>query len=579
MIKSTAALDAVAAAPPAAGTFMKSPTNDAIDQALDGVDVSGLSEEFDRLLNSYYASKVDRYMPAPVGTRSFGSGADYHYRYETELMRMIERARLADRDNMVVGQGINRMVANIFQCGFKYDPETGDDDVDQAKREWWHNWSTDADAVDMEGERTFHEFETAGFRHMIVDGDGVFLPINTGPGIGGGPLQYFEAHRLRNPFGFRKMTPSDMNLFCHGVELDRNNKRKAYWLTIDEIEPAAAVRRNNKSVDYPARDPVTGDRNVFHIYSPRRISQRRGVTALAPCILPMNYHDDLQFGAMVKAKVASFYAIIREREAAAPTGQGGPGQRGNQTSTTLADGTTQLNQGGSPGQEIEGRRGEKVKGFSPNIPNPEFFPHASMLLSFLAINLDLPMLVFMLDATQSNFSAWRGAIQQSRLRLGAMGREYTCKFHRPCEHWQTRRLIADSPMMRRKVKAGVDVFRHRWIPKPHEYIEPAKDAAAVDLRLATNQAAYRDVASETGRELKDLVEAVVDDRLAFAVRAKAKSDEFNSGLDKDDPERMSWRELAYGHTPRVDLTQAVVQAEAGGDKPNQSGSEGGSGET
>jgi len=531
------------------------------DAELAGVNMDSLGQAFEHLVQDYYAAKVDRYMPSPSGVRTYGSGADYHYRLESEFLRIMERSRLADRDNMVCSQGVNRLVANIFQGGFRLDPETGDPEVDAAQREFWNDWSTDPEACDYEGERTFHEFETVGFRGQVVDGDGVFLPTNRGS------LQHFEAHRLRNPFAFRKLSASDQAMFVHGIELAANRRRAAYWLTVDEVEPAAAVRRENKSVRFATRSP-NGHRQVFHVYSPKRTSQRRGVSALAPVMLPLNYHDDLQFATLVKAKVASYYAIIREREIGAPTGGSSP-QRGAEEISTRTDGTTQRNQSGSPGQEVTGARGEKIKGFAPNIPNPEFFPHAELLLTFLAINLDLPMMVFLLDASKSNFSAWRGAIQQSRMRLRAMGREYVCKFHKPCYQWQTRRHLAASAWLRRKAKAGVDIFKHRWIPPRWEYIEPSKDAAAADLRLSSNQASYGQIATEQGMDLPDLVESVVDGREAFVLRAIESAEKINANLPAGSAERVSWRELAYGHKSNVDLTAAVVA----GDNNQQGGTD------
>ena len=40
--------------------------------------------------------------------------------------------------------------------------------------------------------------------------------------------------------------------------------------------------------------------------------------------------------------------------------------------------------------ELFGFPGESLKGFSPNVPNPEFFQHAKLILTILASNLDLP---------------------------------------------------------------------------------------------------------------------------------------------------------------------------------------------
>ena len=207
-------------------------------------------DQFDRrmrdaiseIYGDYYAAENNRYMPTPRGVAAMGSGADYHYRTESQYLRMLERARWIDRDNMVVGQGVTRLVANIVQDGFTLDVETGDDGLDADLKSRWTDWAEDPDACDFEGERTWTEFESLTLRNTIVDGDLVILPLALGS------LQAVESHRLRTPYGGGRQN------IVHGVELSADRRRReAYHLTPDPINPQRAVSRHTTFQRYPAR--------------------------------------------------------------------------------------------------------------------------------------------------------------------------------------------------------------------------------------------------------------------------------------------------------------------------------------
>ena len=54
-----------------------------------------------------------------------------------------------------------------------------------------------------------------------------------------------------------------------------------------------------------------------------------------------------------------------------------------------------------------------------------------MLLGILAVNLDLPLCVFLLDASETNYSGFRGAIDQARQRWREIQSWMMGSFHGP----------------------------------------------------------------------------------------------------------------------------------------------------
>lgn len=486
------------------------------------------AEAYGTLRADFDVNNSSRYMPQLRGVSSMGSGADYHYRNEVTYLRGIERARSFDRNNMVVGQAVTRLVDNVLQDGFTLDPQTGEPDLDSRLRKLWLDWSSDPDACDDSGEHTFPRMAKLILRQVIVDGDVIVLPLDRDT------LEVVEAHRVRKSMGTRRNV-------IHGVLLNDRRQHVEYWLAKHDVSPLSPSPRLKDMKRYPTRDPKTGKRQVFHIYNPKRFSQTRGVTAFAPIVFPAGMHDDLQFTQLIKAQVAACYSVFRERELGFEGSLGGT-QRGEQSTDILSDGSTRTLEGIAPGMEVIGEPGEKLTGFSPNIPNPEFFQHATMILSIIAVNLGMPVQLLLLDATKTNFSGWRGAMDQARIGFRDLQKWLLTTLHRPVYIWKVEQWLAMSAELR-ELAAGkdVDVLSHRWNPPSWPYIEPLKDRQANKVALETNQTSPRRQRSCEGEDWEEIAEEIPLDRgllIRNAIReAEAINQEFTSAS-------VDWREVA-----------------------------------
>lgn len=488
----------------------------------------------DEFRADYAIGENSRFTPMPRGIASAGSGADYHYRSETRFLRGIERARHYDRNDMVVGQGVNRVCANIVQTGYNLDVQTGDEKLDAELEKMWWDWADDPDLCDLEGEKTFGDLELLTLRHTIVDGDILSLLL------GSGQLQLVEAHQLRTPAYFR-------NKLVHGIQLDpRTRQRVAYYVMDEGLDPLQPAGRGDKYTRYDARDGEN-NRHVLHLYDPRRYTQRRGVTALAPIGEVVGMHGDVQFATLVKAQVASSWAIIEEAAAISPPTAGGPTKTGTTTTEVLEDGTTRTVQGISPGMRVKLAPGVKATGFSPNIPNPEFFPHAMLLLTFIAINLDIPVHVLLLDPSKTNFSGWRGAIDQARIRFRQIQQWHIRRFHSPVYRWKLRQFAEMYPHIAAKQRSlGPAFYGHAWHPDAWSYIEPQKDAAADLLQTSNLMLSERRRAMRLGMQFKPLINEIIEDRTHIIREAQKAADALNQELGLD----LTWRDIAPLPTPQ-----------------------------
>lgn len=496
---------------------------------------ASMRDAWQELRADYAIGTNSRFRPQPSGVQSSGSGADYHYRDEMKFLRGIERSRYFDRNNMLVGQAVNRLCANLLQDGFTIDVQTGDDGLNAELDARWYDWAENEENCDFEGEKNWYQIEFLAMRHCIVDGDTLHLPLASGQ------LQNIEAHRLR--------TPSNTKInVVNGIRLDSGSaKRLEYWVTKEDIDPLRPLTKVSDIEKYDARD-AEGNRQVFHLYDPKRYSQRRGVTAFAPAVDAIGMHDDIQFATLVKAQVASCFAIFEQLSESAPTPGGNkPTITGSESSETLSDGSTRTIGGIAPGMRVKGLPGVKLEGFAPNIPNPEFFPHATMIQSFIAINLDLPVAVLMLDPSNTNFSGWRGAIDQARMRFRQIQNWLRFKFHSPIYRWKVRQWLAEDAAMRTVAKkSNIKIRGHQWNLPAWAYIEPMSDAGADLLRERNLLISRRRRCAERGFSWADLSTEIVEDNVLILRKAYLAWQKLKQEFPDCD---VTWREIVSLPTP------------------------------
>lgn len=511
-----------------------------------------LTTAYEELRNDYNAAKSSRYRRSRAGVGTSGRNADYHYRSDADYLRIMELSRDFMRNDLVVGQGVRRLVHNVVRDGFALDPQTGNTTLNAWIAARWSAWCQDPEQCDVAREHNFHDQEKQVLQSTIVDGD--ILPLLTNTGA----IQLVEAHRCRTPNNTKKNV-------VHGVLLDDNRVRQEYWLTKDDIDPTAALARVADVQAYPARD-ADGNRVVLHCYRPDRVSQTRGVSAMAPITDAIGMHDDIQFAQLVKQQVASCFAFIRQRDASLAL-PGSDQQFGEQSTTSLADGSTRTLEGIAPGMQINGMPGETFTTFSPNIPNPEFFTHATLVLTFLAVNLNLPLCVLLLDPSKTNFSGWRGAIDQARLSFQDLQRWLIGCFHTPVYRWKLRQWLAEDPAgpLARAAARGTNVFQHRWTPPSWDYIEPLKDASADLLQVRNALISQRRRCARRGIDWDDLSTEIVEDNVLLVTKAHKAAEKLNGkfpGLN------VSWRELAMLPTP--DGVQVGLAGNGSGEpEPNE----------
>lgn len=486
------------------------------------IDLPNVASDFDKIRNDYDMSRENRFIRRRTGLAPRGGSADYHYRSEELYYRDIEKSRDMERNDAIVGHTTGQATANIVQDGFTLDPRTGDLVLDDELYYRWIEFSENAKNCDIAGEYVFHDYEMHACHSMHRDGDCAIIGTETGH------LQFVEAHVIQTV----TTTP---NCFL-GVEKDEFGKRIRYHF-VEEGEYPSFSKKQAEPIDVYNGD---GFRQLFHVYNSQRMTQTRGVTAYAPIFALAGMFEDINFAKLVQQQITSCFAIFRKKTAV----QAGPninrGYGASQTETT-ASGTRYL-ENIAPGMEIIGEPGEELQGFSPNVPNSEYFTHVKLMLQLIGVNLGLPLCLVLMDGSETNFSGWRGAVDEARKGFRANQRNLIKRFHTPCYRLKVWQWMQEDPALRAVARlSGIDVYGHKWNAPRWAYIDPVGDAQGDMLRLQNGLTSPRRLHAERGAEWQEVADEIVED-MAYAI-SKAKNAAVRINNTIDDGQPVHWREL------------------------------------
>jgi capsid protein len=508
-----------------------------------------LVDAFDEARLDYKASKRSgRFQRRRRGVPAGGASGDWHMRSEGDFLWAGEMARELYRNDCVIGQLVDRAVASTIGSGLTPDPQTPDKSLNKDIKDRLTEELVDPDFCDTAGELTFHEIEEMTCREMFVPGDVFALPTDTEVSPHG-TVELRESHRCRSPSRTKKN-------IVQGVELDPSTRQRLrFWFTNEPIDPNSATSiKVGDLTPVPARDEA-GEALVWHLAHPKRPTQTRGFTPLNPIIDVAGMHDDVQFAQVVKAQLAAFFLLLENRDKS--FFETNPDEPRTGTPDPYERNLDNLR----PGSRLRSPYGAKLEGFTPNIPNPEFFPHVKLILTLLGINLGLPLCVVLLDAAETNFSGWRGAIDQARIGFRGNQRRLRARLHRPFYRFKINTWAdADPILATQRKKLGEKFLAHGWNLPGYPYIQPEIEAMADLVRLAHTLISPRRWAAERGFDWNELVAETVQDRTLAVRAALAEAQTINGEYGLEGAQAVSWRDICPLPLPE----RVTVSLSAGG---------------
>ena len=529
------------------------------------------AEQFANLRASYDASKAhnNRFMRMRLQGMASGRGGDYHIRNQQQFFAMVELAREFERNESLFRQGVRRATNNINVGGMKVDPETGDDDLDDYLADKWNTWAEDKDKCDQRRKHNFATMANIALGRVFVDGD-IFSV-----GRDSGRLQMLEAHRCRTPNRAKKYRG-----IC-GIETNSDGEATHYSFTKEPRDAFEAIKVCD--VERVAARNEKGHRQVFHMHRPERFSLTRGITSVAPIVSVIGMRDDLDFSTLVKAQTNSCVTFFEKWDVGSEpdtfrNSAGGLGDDGeiDKVSARRKSQKQRRQIKMNPGKILESKGpGHSYEGFSPNVPNSEYFQLSALLLTYMAINIDLPVIVFLMDAKDANFSSYRNAMDQARMGFTEIRRWFADQFHRDAYRFKVRDwLRTDSRLMEfraKEIEAGVKrledsaLFRHNWNEPGYEYIEPVKDATRWTIERGNGQTSEKAFQAKRGNDWKKHWRQVITER-AWIVKSAI---EAAKEITKETGIEVDWKLLAPIPMPshvKVNILDGPSHAEEGSAK-------------
>lgn len=486
----------------------------------------------------YRAATPGRGTPRPAAVPTYGVSADYWLEDETKYWYLVELARYFLDNDPILSAALKRVADNVIGCGFAITPTTSVAEVDDYLEADWRRWSATPDASDTKGERDLHERCHAELMSVLTDGDVFAVPRANGT------IQTLEAHRCRTSRATKK------NVVL-GIEEDNDGRRTSYWLTRNEndlwYKPTVA-----EIEQVPARD-AAGNRRVWQYYLPLRTTARRGVSVIAPIAEFLQMHGDVQYGKLFQQQAASAIAFFHEL----PVESFNLMTPEQQTMAleALKAASESPNRTLKAGLDLWPRfPGEKLQGFSPNIPNQEFFQHVMLILQIVSINLGLPLQILLLDPTATNFSGWRGAKDEAQRGFSRLQKHYGRRWYMDKYGYRIRYLLHTRPdFVAAVVRAGWradDIIRDpahpiydvRISPPKSRYIEPTKDIQARVSEVGNHLVAPSEDAAAWGGDFWQTVDTTVQDNVYGIRAAKRAAAEINQEFP-DDADRVTWRDI------------------------------------
>lgn len=400
------------------------------------------------------------------------------------LQALRDRARSMRRNTPHGHAMVEAMVARLIGTGLVPDWNTGSDRVDAQVTSLWEQWVARAD---IEGEIDFYSQQALAAASMIEGGEALTRFVD---------LRYAQDPQL--PFRVQLLEGDHIdgardnylqfagsgsgNYRRLGVELNEWARRLGYWLF--PVHPGEAYSTRPSEL-------VSADQ-VRLLYRPERIGQIRGVSWLAPVLLPSKDLAELLQNTIVKSGVEAAFSGFIESTA------GGSGPLAGTVTTNSDTGESEYMP--EPGTLYRMKPGEKVTFAEPKT-STQFEPVAVNTLQAMAVGVGLTYDVVTGDMRQANYSSLRkGEVGLRRLIEQLQHQTVIPRLCNPvADRFVDRAILAGS------LRPRADGYGRTWIPPANEPTDPGKELDADIKAVRAGRMAPQEFITQWGRNWKKVV--------------------------------------------------------------------------
>lgn len=419
--------------------------------------------------------------------------------------KLIARSRHVERNSGVGRSIINAIVRNDVGRGIRPRPAIDGERLgitsEQASEyrdfllDQWRLFVKEAPADEC---GTIYDQQAMVDRRRFVDGDCLTrISMTNRPGRRFRTVsEIVECDRIRTP-----MRLADNPGVRDGVVKGKGGQAIGFWVTREH--PGDTGLPFHGGEFRFTRVPVWDNGIKIGSLSCSRIrpGQTRGEPVLAPVLKSLRHFDKYTEAELVAKRIESCLTGFIERQA--QFGAMGAYQTGSQSTEIEWE----------PGVFKGLNPGEKAHIVNPTRPGQYFEPYTYLTLRQIGSAIGMPLELFLLDWSKSNYSNTRAgildAIRHFEMRQASLVDEHT----RPIwvawieEMW----LRGMLPRFVRNFYEDIELWTSAiWVPHGRKWVDPQKDGKSIEIQLDRDLSNVQIGCDELGRDWKDVARGRIE---------------------------------------------------------------------
>lgn len=424
------------------------------------------------------STAVRRFDGAAGGRRGFGIGSFHSINPEVAAAgaTVRVRARYLANNNPFVSNAVANWTANLVGAGIVPTAKHSDQETRKLIGATFNTWADDADA---DGRTDYWGLQADIARGVVLDGEAFLHMLQTDDGL--------RIRLIPPELIDESMTRElgDGRMIVQGVEFGHDGRRVAYH--VFPQRPTDQFANYAPPVRIPAED-------ICHVFKPLAAGQVRGISWLAPIILPASEFDQLIDALLMGVKIAALHAgFVTDLNNSGSLPYDGS-QSGSVLETGIEPGTLKFL---PAGLDVKFNSPQQAK------ETPAFI---RLNLQALAAGLGLPEHLLSGDLTGANYSSLRAGLLPFRQRVEQVQYGvFVPQFLRPV--WRraltvavfTGELSADDFESNLRDYMAVEFI----MPRPMQ-VDPQKDVDATIAEIEAGLTSRRKAVAERGWDLDEL---------------------------------------------------------------------------
>jgi hypothetical protein len=182
-----------------------------------------------------------------------------------------------------------------------------------------------------------------------------------------------------------------------------------------------------------------------------------------------------------------------------------------------------------------------------------------------------------MDGSETNFSGWRGAVDEARKGFVADQMNLVRRLNRPAYRWKLSQYLAttkDRALRKAYSDIGERIFQHNWNLPTWSYIEPVADSEGDASQIRNALTSPRRMHAARGKDWEEVSEEIIADNSYAIERATSRANELNKQFP--DSPKLTWRDLISmpmptGQTIALQDPGAIAAIEKESDTENKTG--------